>query len=107
MSKRPERRLPPWLLLLVVVSLLAETVFVGRRRGFVLGANTVVRCRSGHLYTTLWIPGVSLKSLRLGWWRLQRCPVGPHWSLVTPTQASELTAEERQLASQRRDLRIP
>ena len=91
----------------VVATLCAETIVVARRRGFLLGANTVVRCRSGHLFTTLWIPGASLKAVRLGWWRFQRCPVGVHWSLVTPAKASDLTEEERELASQHRDVRIP
>ncbi|MFZ0059933.1 MAG: hypothetical protein WAL35_07815 [Acidimicrobiales bacterium] len=93
---------------LIVLSLLcAEIVVLVRRRGFVFGANTVVRCRDGHLFTSLWIPGGSLKSVRLGWWRLQRCPVGRHWSLVTPAKVSELTDGERQLAARRRDVRIP
>jgi hypothetical protein len=86
---------------------LVETVMVARRRGFLIGANTVVRCQSGHLFTTLWIPGGSMKAIRLGWWRLQRCPVGRHWTLVTPVQQSELRPEERRLASQHHDLRIP
>jgi hypothetical protein len=73
----------------------------------VLGARTVVRCLRGHLFSTLWIPGVSLKAFRLGWWRVQRCPEGPHWSLVTPAKMSELTEEERQAAEQRRDVAIP
>jgi hypothetical protein len=93
--------------LVVIVTLCAETIVVARRRGFLFGANTVVRCRSGHLFTTLWIPGGSLKAVRLGWWRFQRCPVGMHWSLVTPVKASDLTEQERGLASQRRDVRIP
>ena len=29
-----------------------------------LGGNVVVRCSRGHLFTTIWIPGGSLKSLR-------------------------------------------
>jgi hypothetical protein len=87
--------------------LAAESVVVVRRRGRLIAVNTVVRCRRGHLFTTLWIPGGSLKAVRLGWWRLQRCPVGRHWSLVTPVKVSELTEEERQLASQQRDVRIP
>jgi hypothetical protein len=87
--------------------ILVETVVVARRRGYLFGANTVVRCRSGHLFTTLWVPGASVKALRLGWWRFQRCPVGRHWSLVTPARASDLTEEERQLAAQNRDGRIP
>ncbi len=47
------------------VSVLAEAVVVARRRGFLVGADTVVRCRSGHLFTSLWIPGGSLKALRV------------------------------------------
>ena len=57
---------------------------IARRRGYNFGRNTIVRCRQGHLFTTTWIPGASLKAIRLGWARFQRCPVGHHWSLVTP-----------------------
>ena len=92
---------------LALISLLAETIVVARRRGYLMGADTVVRCRNGHLFTTIWIPGVSVKAVRLGWWRFQRCPVGPHWSFVTPATVSDLTDEERQLASEHRDVRIP
>ena len=95
-------------IVVVAVSMLcAETIVVVRRRGYAMGVNTVVRCRSGHLFTTLWIPGVSVKAVRLGWWRFQRCPVGKHWSLVTPVKESDLTEEERQLAAQIRDVRLP
>jgi len=80
---------------------------LSRRRGYVLGTNTVVRCRNGHLFTTIWIPGVSLKSLRLGWWRYQKCPVGNHWTFVTPVRVSELTEEELRRAAEHRDVRIP
>jgi len=86
---------------------LAEAVVVARRRGFLFGVNTVVRCLSGHLFTTVWVPGASVKALRLGWWRLQRCPVGKHWSFVTPVNASELPARQRQLAAESHDVRIP
>ena len=86
---------------------LAEAVAVGRRRGYLFGVNTVVRCLSGHLFTTLWVPGVSVKALRLGWWRLQRCPVGKHWTFITPVNKSHLTEAERQLAAQAHDLRVP
>ena len=67
----------------------------------------VVRCQRGHLYTTIWVPGGSLKALRFGWWRLQRCPVGRHWALVTPVSRAGLTPEERRAADERRDIRIP
>jgi len=66
-----------------------------------------VRCRDGHLFTTIWVPGVSFKAIRLGWTRLQRCPVGKHWTLVTPVRDSDLTDEERRMAEERRDVRIP
>jgi len=76
-------------------------------RGYPLGGNLVVRCREGHLFRTLWIPGVSLKALRLGWWRFQRCPVGNHWSVVTPVKESELSERQRRTADRHRDVRIP
>lgn len=76
-------------------------------RGYGLGGNVVVRCRSGHLFTTIWIPGVSVKALRLGWWRFQRCPVGKHWSIVTPVRQAELNALEQISARKRTDVRLP
>jgi hypothetical protein len=91
---------------LVVVLLLAGTISA-QRMGYRLGRNTVVRCRRGHLFTTMWIPGVSLKAVRLGRWRLQRCPVGPHWALVAPVRDSDLSEAERALAASNRDVRIP
>lgn len=78
-----------------------------RLLGYKVGGNTVVRCRQGHLFTTLWIPGVKLKGLELGLVRLQRCPVGRHWTLIVPVKDSTLTAEERQSAAQHHDLWIP
>lgn len=93
--------------IVAVVLVVVEAVVVVRRRGHLLGLRTVVRCRDGHLFTTLWLPGASVTSLRLGWWRYQRCPVGHHWSLVTPVQESALTDEERQAAHGHPDLRLP
>ena len=91
-----------------VAGVLVVGTLVARRRGYSgLGGNTVVRCRAGHLFTTIWIPGVSLKSVRLGWWRLQRCPVGNHWTLVSPVKVTDLTEEEKRIAAERRDVRIP
>jgi hypothetical protein len=66
-----------------------------------------VRCRAGHLYTTIWIPGGSLKSLRLLRRRLQWCPVGRHWSLVARLDRSTATADELREAAQTHDVRIP
>ena len=83
-----------------------ETAVLGSR-GYGIGGNVVVRCRRGHLFTTIWIPGGSLKALRLGWVRIQRCPVDGHWGPVTPVRCSELTDEERRSAGQYHDLCIP
>lgn len=84
-----------------------EAVVVARRRGSLLALDTVVRCGNGHLFTTWWIPGASVKALRLGWWRLQHCPVGRHWSIVTPVSISTLSDDERQSAAGSHDLRVP
>lgn len=92
--------------LLLLASVLAEPLAM-RARGYPLGGNLVVRCQRGHLFTTIWIPGASIKALRLGWVRFQRCPVGHHWSLVTPVKKSELTAKEERRARSRRDRRLP
>jgi hypothetical protein len=92
--------------LIILAAILAETGAVWRRSGRP-GGNLVVRCRSGHLFTTLWIPGASLKSIKLGWWRFQRCPVGKHWSWVTPIRESALSEEQRREAREQRDIPIP
>lgn len=72
-----------------------------------LGGDVIVRCREGHLFTTIWIPAASVKSLRLIWWRFQYCPVGRHWSLVTPVNAADLTGRERKSAREHHDIRLP
>jgi len=91
---------------LLVVGVIAGATLVARRLGYGLGSRTIVRCRMGHLFTTIWIPGVKLNALDLGVARIQRCPVGRHWSLVTPVRDSDLTTEERELARTHRDSRI-
>ncbi len=91
----------------ITVLVLAVATIVLRRQGYGVGGNAVVRCRQGHLFTTLWIPGVSFKSLRLGWWRVQWCPVGRHWTIVVPVKAADLTEEERVAAQAAKDIRIP
>jgi len=72
-----------------------------------IGGNLIVRCRAGHLFTTIWIPAASVKSLRLVWWRVQRCPVGRHWSLVTPVDERELSDDERRFAGEHHDIKLP
>jgi len=95
------------ILVVAVVLVGVEAIVVARRRGSLLAADTVVSCRRGHLFTTWWIPGASVKALRLVWWRLQYCPVGRHWSLVAPVSMSELSAQDRRSAAASHDLRLP
>lgn len=90
----------------VAASILVE-VIVLRRRGYGVGGNVVVRCSKGHLFTTIWVPGASVKSLRLGWWRFQRCPTDNQWSIVTPVDRSDLTQDEKRAADETRDIRLP
>lgn len=92
---------------LAVAALLGVATVVARRCGYKIGGDVVVRCRGGHLFTTIWIPGVKLKALDFGLARLQRCPVGKHWSLVTPVRDADLTEEERRFAHEHHDVRVP
>jgi hypothetical protein len=92
--------------LLVLATIVAATL-LARRRGHTFGGDTIVRCRHGHLYTTIWIPGVKLKLLDLGIASLQYCPVGKHWSLVTPVRDYDLADEERRFARAHHDVSIP
>jgi len=88
----------------VVVALAITLVLLGRSgRSF----ERIVRCRSGHLFTTTLIPGASFKAVRLGNARFQRCPVGRHWTLVQRVDESTLTAEEIHAAHSIHDARIP
>jgi len=80
---------------------------LARRLGYKIGGDVVVRCRRGHLFTTLWIPGASVKAIRLGWARVQRCPVGHHWTIVTPVRDADLGEDERARAAAVHDVRIP
>src|ERR1700728_2407308 len=91
----------------ILIGVLAGGTLVARRLGYQLGGNAVVRCSKGHLFTTIWIPGVKLKALDLVVARVQRCPVGQHWSLVVPVREADLTEGERQFAREHHDLPIP
>lgn len=70
------------------------------------GRQSIVVCRQGHLFSTIWIPFVSVKAVRLGPWRFQRCPVGRHWTLVRPVNLNSLSPEQLQQAEATRDVRI-
>ncbi|MDH2903242.1 MAG: hypothetical protein PXZ08_04730 [Actinomycetota bacterium] len=91
----------------VVIFYVVATI-VARRRGYSgLGGRTLVRCFEGHLFRTLWIPGVSLKSIRLGWYRFQFCPVGRHWTMVKPVRESDVADEIGAMDLLARDLAVP
>jgi hypothetical protein len=102
MSRR--RKITP---VVVVVGVIAGGTVAARLLGYKLGTNVIVRCRQGHVYTTIWIPGVKLKGLDLVVARFQHCPVGKHWSLVVPVRETDLTEGERQFAREHHDLPIP
>lgn len=92
---------------LAILAVVAVLVVAGniraRRAGYSIPGKTVVRCGKGHLFTTTWIEGGSLKAVRLGaYTRYQRCPVGPHWSIVHPVKDADLTDEDRRIAAQTR-----
>jgi hypothetical protein len=93
-----------WIAIIVVVVVLAISVVVVnvvvRRRGYSIPGRTIVRCSKGHLFTTTWIEGGSLKAVRLGpLTRYQRCPVGRHWAIVHPVKDEDLSEEERRIAA--------
>jgi hypothetical protein len=93
----------------LALAIAAAATFTAAARclGYGLGGDTPVRCRRGHLFTTLWIPGLNLKALDLVTARVQWCPVGRHWSLVRPVRTTDLTPDQRRSAAAHHDLRIP
>ena len=90
-----------------VLAVYAVGTVIALRRGYTFGKNVPVRCRDGHLFTTVWIPGASVKALRLGPWRVQWCPVGRHVTLVTLLKNADLTEAQRSFAAQHHDLPVP
>jgi hypothetical protein len=69
--------------------------------------DTPVRCKKGHLYTTIWIPYASVKGVRLGWKRWQRCPVGKHWSVTTRLDPATASPDDLAEAAKTHDWRLP
>jgi hypothetical protein len=93
---------------LVVYGLARSGAAAGRRRGYSgMGGDTIVRCSKGHLFTTVWIPGSSLKAVRLGYQRYQLCPVCGKWRIVVPVPDDELSDEDRRVAREHHDTRLP
>ena len=90
-----------------MAGVITGATLIGRRLGYDLGTDTLVRCRKGHVFTTIWIPGVHLKELDLVIARVQRCPVGQHWSLVVPVREEDLSNDELEFARAHHDIKIP
>jgi len=99
-SAKRKRRL---MIFATVAAGYAAGTVIAIRQGYTFGPNVAVRCRRGHLFTTVWIPGASVKSLRLGYWRVQWCPVGRHVDLVRLVKDADLTGAERSLAAEHND----
>ncbi len=91
---------------IVAVGYVVGTI-IARKQGYSFGRSVPVRCRQGHLFTTTWIPGASLKSLRLGLWRVQWCPVGRHIDLVRLVKEADLSLEELEFAAEHHDIPVP
>lgn len=103
MSKRTRRLL----VLGTVTGAYAAGTFWAVRRGYSFGRDVTVRCRGGHVFSTVWIPGASVKSLRLGPWRVQWCPVGRHVSLIHLVKLADLSPQLRQEARRFHDAPVP
>ena len=95
---------PNWLVPLTLA--FAGAVIAPRISPVRRALDTVVRCSSGHLFTTLWFPLGSFKAVRLGRARFQRCPVGHHWAVVRRATQSELRPDELASAQEHHDLLI-
>ena len=95
---------------IVIAAIVGAAIGARSRRalsGYRFGADVVVRCRDGHLYTTTWIPMMSVKSIRMGLVRYQYCPVGQHMTLVTLMKDEDLTPAERLEAARFHDSGLP
>jgi hypothetical protein len=93
---------------ILVVAIWWPTRVMRRHRMKSPGTSDVIaRCAAGHLFTTMWIPNVSFKAVRLGTKRYQHCPVGHHWSMVVPVSVDDLSDAERIEAARVHDIRIP
>lgn len=80
---------------IVAAVIIAKVVFSLVKGRSPIAGEVVVRCSKGHVFKTVWSPWGSLTSIRLGFARLQHCPVGRHWALVRPVNDADLTDDDR------------
>lgn len=67
----------------------------------------IARCQDGHLFETPYLRLASFKAVRLGPERIQRCPVGKHWTRVRFPPPGKLSDAERETARQHRTSPVP
>ena len=103
-SSKRKRRLAVYAV--IAIGYVAGTI-AARKQGYSFGRSVPVRCRRGHLFTTTWIPGASLKALRLGLWRARWCPVGRHVDLVRLVKEGDLSPAELEFAAEHHDIPVP
>jgi hypothetical protein len=95
---------------LAVVILAVVAVKAGRMsrsQGYRFGHDVIVRCRDGHLFSTTWIPMMSVKAIRIGLVRIQHCPVGDHVTVVRLMRDEDLTPAERLEGRRHHDSGVP
>lgn len=86
----------------IIAVIIILKVALSRVRGRpAVAPEIVVRCSKGHIFTTTWSSLGSLASLRLGFARFQRCPVGRHWALVRPVNQAEQADNDRRAVHNR------
>lgn len=68
---------------------------------------SIVECSSGAYYSTIWVPLVSFKALRLGNTRVQPCPIHHKWEKTWLVAPDTLEPEVLAKARATRDSRIP
>ena len=69
------------------------SAFTDPRSRIGAGFVATVECGRGHHFRTGWIPGMSLKAIRLGRSRVQWCPVGRHFSVIQRVEVSDAEAQ--------------
>src|SRR5699024_11330562 len=79
----------------------------GIRYRNVTGVQTCALPIWGGHYRTRWLPLVSFKSIRLGTYRLQRCPVHQRWEMTSIVEDEDLTPEILSEADRYPASRIP
>ena len=68
---------------------------------------SIVECSGGAYYSTIWVPSVSFKAIRLGSTRVQRCPIHHKWEKTWLVAPDTLEPEVLAKARATRDSRIP